>query len=111
MGASRDNLIPGTLNALILKALSVGEAHGYAVGRWIHRSSAEVLHVDEGVLYPALHRLERDGMVESRWGRNDTGHRAKFYALTSRGRKRLDAEIDRWSRTSGAVWAVLKAEG
>lgn len=111
MGDNRDNLIPGTLNVLILKALSLGSAHGYALSRWIHESSREVLRVEEGVLYPALHRLERDGMIESRWGRNDTGHRAKFYTLTRKGRTLLKAEIERWSRSSGAVWAVLDTGG
>ena len=110
MGKSRDNLIPGTLNALILKALSTGSSHGYAISRWIHAASESVLRVDEGVMYPALHRLERDGMVESKWGRNDTGHRAKFYSLTRQGRQQLETEIDRWSRSSNAVWAVLDAD-
>jgi PadR family transcriptional regulator PadR len=111
MPPGRDNLIPGTLNVLILKALSLGPAHGYALSRWIHESSREVLRVEEGVLYPALHRLERDGMIESRWGRNDTGRRAKFYSLTRKGRSMLKAEIERWSRSSDAVWSVLDAAG
>jgi transcriptional regulator len=111
MPPSRDNLVPGTLNVLILKALSLGPAHGYGLSRWIHESSREVLRVEEGVLYPALHRLERDGMIASRWGQNDTGHRAKFYSLTRKGRTMLEAEIERWSRSSDAVWAVLDAVG
>jgi len=111
MPTNRDNLIPGTLNVLILKALSLGPAHGYGLSRWIRESSREVLHVEEGVLYPALHRLERDGMIQSRWGRNDTGHRAKFYSLTRKGRTMLEAEIERWSRSSDAVWTVLDTSG
>jgi len=106
---ARDPLIPGTLNALILKALTWGPRHGYAISRWIQSTAADVLRVEEGVLYPALHRLEEQGLVKATWGRNDTGRRAKFYALTAQGRRHLGAEIARWHRTSHAVSLILGA--
>lgn len=111
MGGKRDNIIPGTLNVLILKALSWGALHGYAISKWITETADEELRVEEGVLYPALHRLERDGLLSSEWGINDTGRRAKFYALTARGRKALSAEIERWQRSSSAVSRVIEARG
>lgn len=107
MTNDRDKMIPGTLNVLILKCLSHGALHGYGVGRWIHEHTDDVLQVKEGVLYPALHRLERDGLVEAEWGINDTGRRAKFYSLTARGERELDAETDRWRRRSAAVSGLL----
>jgi transcriptional regulator len=109
MTGKRDSLIPGTLNVLILKALSWGPLHGYAVSKWVLQATDDELRVEEGVLYPALHRLERDGLLESEWGINDTGRRAKFYALTARGRRQLQAEIARWERASAAVSRVLAA--
>lgn len=105
----RENIIPGTLNVLILKALSWGPAHGYAISKWIQRTTDEQLRVEEGVLYPALHRLERDRLLASEWGVNDTGRRAKFYSLTRRGKKQLEAEIERWRRSSTAVSKVVEA--
>lgn len=109
MGSKRDNIIPGTLNVLVLKALSWGPSHGYAISKWIQQRAADELRVEEGVLYPALHRLERDGLLDSEWGINDTGRRAKFYALTARGRKRLEAEVRRWRKSSAAVSRILDA--
>lgn len=111
MTSSRDNLIPGTLNLLILKAVSTGALHGYGISKWILDRTTEVLRVEEGVLYPALHRLEKEGSLESEWGRNDTGRRAKFYELTPAGAERLAGEIERWRRTSRAVEVVIAAEG
>lgn len=107
MTIEREPLIPGTLNVLILRALSAGPLHGYGIGKWITERTADVLRAEEGVLYPALHRLERDGAIEAEWGRNDTGHRAKFYSLTEDGRERLEAETARWIRSSRAVDAAL----
>ena len=109
MTAKRENIIPGTLNVLILKALSWGPLHGYAISKWIRQTTEEELRVEEGVLYPALHRLERDRLLESEWGINDTGRRAKFYSLTDRGRRMLDAEVARWKRSSEAVSRVVNA--
>ncbi len=109
MSRKRDNIIPGTLNVLVLKALSWGPRHGYAISKWIQQTAAQALRVEEGVLYPALHRLERDRLLESEWGINDTGRRAKFYSLTPRGRKQLEAEVRRWKRSSAAVSKVVNA--
>jgi transcriptional regulator len=103
------DLYTGTLDVLILKALASGPLHGYAIGLWIRRRSAEVLAVQEGVLYPALHRLERRGWVTSTWGTTDTKRRAKFYKLSPKGRKHLQAEIARLTAHSEAVLTVLKA--
>lgn len=111
MSDSRQNLIPGTLNLLILRAVSRGPGHGYGISKWISARSKEVLQVEEGVLYPALHRLEQDGYLESEWGRNDTGRRAKFYTLTPSGEEHLEAEQARWRRTSRAVETVISVEG
>lgn len=110
MSTSRENLIPGTLNLLILKAVSAGPLHGYGISKWILDRTTDVLQVEEGVLYPALHRLEKEGALEAEWGRNDTGRRAKFYSLTPVGADRLEAEIERWRRTSRAVDVVIAAE-
>jgi len=105
------DLYTGTLDVLILKSLTNGALHGYAIGLWIRRTSAEVLSVQEGVLYPALHRLERRGWVSARWGTTETNRRARFYKLTVRGRKHLEAEVARLMEHSEAVLNVLKALG
>jgi PadR family transcriptional regulator PadR len=102
-----DPLIPGTLNVLILQALSRGAMHGYGISKWIVEHSRDVFRAEEGVLYPALHRLERDGCLEAEWGQNETGRRAKFYTLTSKGKERLEAETERWRRSSRALDAAL----
>lgn len=111
MTRRRDNLVPGTLTVLILKAVEVGSGHGYGISRWIQRVSGDRLKMEEGVLYPALHNLEADGCLTSEWGTNDTGRRAKFYALTPRGRRRLRAEAEEWSRSARAVFTVLETDG
>ena len=100
-------LIPGTLDLLILKALSRGKAHGYAVAEWIHDVSEETLFVEEGALYPALHRLELAGLLESEWGRSDTNRRVKFYRLTRGGRKSLETERKRWRALAAGMSRVL----
>ena len=104
-----DPLIRGTLNALILKSLSWGPMHGYAIAKRVQKQTSDVLRVEEGVLYPALHRLEKNGMLRADWGRNDTGRRAKFYSLTSAGQEHLEAEVARWRRSAAAVNTVLDA--
>ena len=96
-------LIQGTLEMLILKALARGPMHGYAVAEWIQQTSQQVLKVEEGALYPALHRLELRGLLKAEWGASENNQRAKFYQLTTVGRKRLDAESNRWARLSAAV--------
>jgi PadR family transcriptional regulator, regulatory protein PadR len=101
-------LLQGTLDVLILKTLSWGPRHGYAVARWIHDVSDDVLRVDEGALYPALHRLERRGLIESEWGLSENKRKAKFYQLTTRGRAALRAELAEWNRYTKAVAGVLQ---
>jgi transcriptional regulator len=107
MGKQEGDLIPGTLDILILRALCSGALHGYAVAEWIHERSHDVLQVDEGALYPALHRLELKGLLSAEWGASDNNRRAKFYKLTAAGRKYLEAESQRWARLSAAVAFVL----
>jgi len=103
------DLFTGTLDVLILKTLSWGPMHGYAIGRWIRETTSEVLRVEEGALYPALHRLERKGLLEEEWRLTETHRQAKFYTLTASGRKRLRAEMQRWTEYSTAVSTVLTA--
>jgi transcriptional regulator len=102
-------LIQGTLDMLILKALIRGPMHGYAVAEWIQQTSQQVLKVEEGALYPALHRLELRGVLKAEWGLSDNNRRAKFYRLTTEGKKRLNAESQRWTRLSAAVAFVMQA--
>ena len=103
------DLLRGTLDLLVLKTLSWGPAHGYSVARWIQALTDDVLQVGEGSLYPALHRLEEKGWVESEWKRSENNRKAKFYRLTNAGRAQLRAESATWSRFSAAVAKVLKA--
>ncbi len=110
MAEPQNKLIPGTLNLLILKSLTWGPLHGYAISRWMLERTEEVLRVEEGVLYPALHRLEKEGFLEAEWGRNDTGRRAKFYSLTPAGSKRLETETTRWRKSARAVEIVLNVK-
>jgi|SRR5580658_7178147 PadR family transcriptional regulator PadR len=111
MGATQDegDLIQGTLEMLVLKALARGPLHGYAVAEWIERTSQQVLRVEEGALYPALHRLELRGLLKAKWGASENNRRAKFYDLTAEGHKRLNAESRRWARLSAAVAFVMQA--
>jgi PadR family transcriptional regulator, regulatory protein PadR len=92
-----------------LKALIRGPMHGYGVAEWIHQTSQQVLKVEEGALYPALHRLELRGVLKAGWGLSDNNRRAKFYRLTAEGKKRLNAESQRWTRLSAAVAFVMQA--
>ena len=101
------DLLQGTLDVLILKTLSWGPRHGYAVARWIHAVSEDVLRVEEGALYPALHRLERRGWIESEWGLSENNRRAKYYQLTREGRAQLGAKSTSWARYAAAVTRVL----
>ena|SRR6266550_5280272 len=103
------DLLQGTLDLLILKTLSWGPAHGYAVARWIDQLTGEVLQVGEGSLYPALHRLEERDWVESEWRLSDNNRRAKFYRLTTKGRQQLRAETAMWAQFVDAVGRVLRA--
>lgn len=101
------DLFVGTLDLLILKALSWGPMHGYAIGRWIRNSTQAELKIQEGVLYPALHRLERRGLVDEEWGLTDTNREAKFYKLTTEGRRELRQQQAQWQRHVAAVGAAL----
>jgi transcriptional regulator len=102
-------LVQGTLDVLILKSLSWGPLHGYAVAEAIGERSGQVLKVEEGALYPALHRLEKRGLLEAEWGLSENNRRAKFYRLTSSGRAHLRAEAQTWTRYAAAVSRVLEA--
>src|SRR5579863_2352574 len=101
------DLLGGTLDLLILRTLQAGPAHGLFIAQSIERRSAAVLLVEQGSLYPALHRLEARGWIRSAWGESDTRRRARFYELTSRGRTRLAAETSRWETLARAVGRVL----
>jgi transcriptional regulator len=107
MGKDSLTLLKGTLDVLILKSLHWGPLHGYAVSRWIREVSEDVLEVQEGVLYPALHRLERQGLVQAEWGLSDTNRKVKYYELTASGASRLAAQENDWSRYSHAMDKVL----
>ena len=101
-------LVQGTLDMLVLKALARGTLHGYAVAEWIRATSNDVLRVQEGALYPALHRLELQDMLTAEWAVSDKGRRAKFYALTANGRKHLTAEAASWHHLAGAIALVMR---
>jgi transcriptional regulator len=101
-------LVQGTLDVLVLKTLSWGPRHGYAVARWIHDTSREELRVEDRALYVSLHRLEARGWVESEWGLSDNNRKAKFYQLTPAGRKALREQAERWGRYAKAIDRVLR---
>ena len=100
-------LLYGTLDTLILKTVSGGSLHGYGIARWLETRTDERIRVDESSLYPALYRLEKQGLLRSEWGRSELDRRAKFYALTAKGRKKLDARTAEWVDFADAVSAVL----
>lgn len=103
-------LIKGTLDVLILKTLSWGALHGYGIARFIHRTTGNALQIEEGALYPALHRMEGRGWVESDWGISENNRRAKYYQLTPKGRKALRAEASTWTRYVEVVAMLLTLE-
>ena len=103
----KPDLLQGTLDLLILRTLQWGPQHGHGVGVALRASSDEVLNVDHGSLYPALHRLERQGWVDAEWKLSDNNQRAKFYRITAAGRRQLTLERTRWSRLSAAIAKVL----
>ena len=100
-------LLHGALDALILKTLTRGPSHGYAVARFIEEATGETVLIEDGSLYPALYRLERRGWVETEWGLSETKRRVKFYRLTAAGRERLGVETAQWSRFADAVGRIL----
>lgn len=110
MGTRNDEpaFLPGTLDMLVLKTLSRGTMHGYSIAQFIQQASSDVLKVEEGALYPALHRLEVRGLLKSEWGSSDNNRRAKFYRLTALGRRALEDESDYWSRLANAVTRVMQ---
>ena len=104
------DLLPGTLDVLILKALSLGAQHGYGVLLRIEQITGGALDIEQGALYPALYRLEHQGLLDTEWGTSDNNRKAKFYTLTAAGRKRLKAETERWNRTILAVNTALRTQ-
>lgn len=110
MAADKSDLIQGTLDMLVLKALSHGPLHGYAVARRIQQTSDDVLRVEEGSLYPALHRLERRSWIESEWGLSESNRRAKFYRLTTGGKRALKQTGQDWDRIARAIALVMNAK-
>jgi transcriptional regulator len=103
------DLLQGTLDLLILKAVSLGPLHGYGVLLRIQQISGERLQIQQGSLYPALYRLEHQGLIASAWGESDNNRRARFYRLTAAGRKRLQEEVGQWNRLAEAIGLALKA--
>jgi PadR family transcriptional regulator, regulatory protein PadR len=104
--AYRDRL-HGTLDALVLRTLTAGSRHGYAIVRWLREQSADAVRVEEGSLYPALYRMERDGWIESEWGTSEIGRRAKIYSITPKGRRQLRAETEEFADFVAAVSPIL----
>jgi PadR family transcriptional regulator PadR len=105
---SRGELVQGTLDMLILKTLTRGRQHGYGIAQIIRLGSDEVLRVEEGSLYPALHRLELDGLIDAEWGQSSNNRRAKYYQLTALGRKQLTKEAGNWGRLARAIGQVME---
>jgi len=104
----RSELLQGTLDLLILRTLAFGPAHGHSIAKHIRSSSDEVLQVETGSLYPALHRMEKRGLIASKWDHSDLGKRARFYRLTPAGRRQFAAEQSIWEQLSGAIARVLR---
>ena len=107
MGKQKTDLLQGTLDLLILKILALGPTHGWDISQRIQQISRDVLRVNQGSLYPALHRLERQGWIVSEWGTSDNNRQAKYYKQTARGRRQLAAETETWERFAGAIKLIL----
>ena len=107
--ASKSDLLQGTLDVLVLKTLSAGPMHGWGISQRIQQWSEDVLEVNQGSLYPALHRLEEKGWIAAEWGNSDNNRRARFYSLTRSGRRQLAEETESWERFAAAVGRVLAA--
>lgn len=108
MAADRIDLLQGTLDLLILRTLQAGPMHGWAISERIQQISENVLQVNQGSLYPALHRLEHQAWIKAEWATSELGRRARFYRLTAAGRKQLEKETDEWTRLSAAIGRVLE---
>jgi transcriptional regulator len=102
------SLLQGTLDALILKTLSWGPRHGYAIARWLEETTHDALRIEEGSLYPALYRMQQKGWITAEWGMSELGRRAKIYSLTRRGREQLRLETSQWSHFASVVSKVLQ---
>lgn len=111
MATPKSDLPQGTLDLLILRIVSLGPNHGYAIAQRIQQISRDVLQVQQGSLYPALHRLENKGQLSAEWKETETGREAKFYRLTAKGKKQLKDETENWARLTGAVGLILGAAG
>ncbi len=107
MSPKQMSLLQGTLDVLVLQALAQGANHGYGVAEWIRRSSDGTLEIEDGALYTSLHRMAKRGWIEASWGVSENNRRAKYYALTERGRTELDAASQEWSRYAAAMTKVL----
>jgi PadR family transcriptional regulator PadR len=108
MPIEKSDLLQGTLDMLILKIVALGPVHGYGISLRIRQISREVLHVQQGSLYPALHRLEKRGWLQAEWGASDKGRQAKLYKLSLKGQKQLESEESNWNRLSGAVANIMQ---
>jgi transcriptional regulator len=108
MPIEKSDLLQGTLDMLILKIVTLGPIHGYGISQRLRRISKEVLLVQQGSLYPALHRLEKRGWLVAEWGESDNGRQAKFYTLSAKGKKQLSKEESNWNRLAGAVTRILQ---
>ena len=108
MATQKTDLLQGTLDMLILKIVALGPVHGYGIAQRIRQISKEVLQVQQGSLYPALHRLEKRGWLTAEWGESDNGRQAKFYKLSVKGRKQLQAEESNWERLAQAVKQIMQ---
>ncbi len=108
MASEKSDLLQGTLDMLVLKIVALEPAHGYGIAHRIQQISRAVLQVQQGSLYPALHRLEKRGWLKAEWRASETGREAKFYSLTRAGRKRLEAETANWDRLAGAVEQIMR---
>jgi PadR family transcriptional regulator PadR len=106
---TRNDALSGSLTLLVLKTLALGEMHGYAIASRIQQMSSDLLRVEEGSLYPALHRMEQDGWISSHWGLTESNRRARFYALTKTGQLQLEQELESWRRITRGVSLVLEA--
>ncbi len=109
MNESKQELLRGTLDLLVLKVVALGPSHGYAIAQRLQQISKEFFQVHQGSLYPALHRLEDKGWLQAEWKESETGRQAKFYSLTKRGRRQMDTEVVNWGRLCDAVGLVLRA--
>ena len=109
MASDKSDLLQGTLDMLVLKIVALAPAHGYGIAQRIQQISREVLQVQQGSLYPALHRLEQQGWIRAKWSETETGRQVKFYGLSAAGRAQLEREKESWSRLSAAINLVVEA--